>query len=70
MKRKHDKTLELTKTSLMVYAGEPGDTLQFSEYIQKNTRLYGLKHQYELKPKQVATFVRKELATSLRSRVF
>lgn len=70
MKTGTDKTIQLTPTCIMVYSGEQGDTTQFSEYIQKNVRLYSIKHSQHLSTKSVASFVRKQLATSLRSRVF
>jgi 20S proteasome alpha/beta subunit len=44
-------------------------TVQFAEYIQANIQLYGIRENYELSPKAVASFTRNELAKSLRSRV-
>lgn len=69
MKQGEDKTKVLTKTCLMVYSGEAGDTCQFGEYMQKNVMLYKMNHGYEMSVKSCATFIRKELATSMRSRV-
>nr|KAJ3422721.1 radical S-adenosyl methionine domain-containing protein 1 [Polyrhizophydium stewartii] len=68
MKRGEDKSVELTKHSLMLYSGESGDTVQFAEYIQRNVRLYGIRHSIELSPNAVASFTRREMAESLRSR--
>ncbi|ODQ58983.1 hypothetical protein WICANDRAFT_63486 [Wickerhamomyces anomalus NRRL Y-366-8] len=63
-----DKTRALSKHSLIAYTGESGDTVQFAEYIQANIQLYGIRENYELSPKAIASFTRNELAKSLRSR--
>ncbi|KAJ2782125.1 Proteasome subunit beta type-4 [Coemansia javaensis] len=68
MKHNEDKTYELTPHTLMSVSGEPGDTSNFSEYIQGNVRLYGVRNLQELTPSETASFVRGELATALRSR--
>ncbi|CAG8780885.1 12288_t:CDS:2, partial [Gigaspora rosea] len=68
MKSNEDKSCDLNKHNIMLYAGEAGDTVNFAEYIQRNVRLYGIRNGIELTPKAAATFTRKELATSLRSR--
>ena len=52
----------------MVYSGEPGDTVQFSEYVERNIKLYSMRTGIQLSPKAVASFTRRELADSLRSR--
>ena len=70
MKKGEDKSRVLNKTSLLLYTGEPGDTVQFAEYIQKNAQLYSMRHSVDLSPFGLASFVRKELAESLRSKVF
>ena len=69
LKRGHDKTKQLTNHSLMVYSGDAGDVCQFTEYVDKNCKLYSMQHGYDMSVDQCATFVRKELAASLRSRV-
>ena len=69
MKRGEDKSRLLTKHTVMLYTGEAGDTVQFSEFIQKNAQLYSKRHGVDLCPGGVASFVRRELAESLRSRV-
>ncbi|EGF78575.1 hypothetical protein BATDEDRAFT_30482 [Batrachochytrium dendrobatidis JAM81] len=68
MKRGEDKSRELTNHTLMVYSGEAGDTVQFAEYIQCNSRLHSIRHGIELSTNAIASFTRMELATSLRSR--
>ncbi|CAG8556555.1 11539_t:CDS:2 [Acaulospora colombiana] len=68
MKSTEDKSCELNKRITMLYSGEPGDTVYFAEYIQRNVKLYGIMNGIELTPKAAATFTRRELAKSLRSR--
>lgn len=47
-------------------AGEPGDRVQFSEYIIANLRLYALRNDIDLSTKAAANFTRSELAKALR----
>ncbi|KAI9670450.1 MAG: Proteasome subunit beta type-4 [Trizodia sp. TS-e1964] len=68
LKANDDKTRQLNQNTLMAFSGEPGDTVQFAEYIQANIQLYSMRHDTELAPAAVASYVRRELATSLRSR--
>ncbi|KAM0791587.1 hypothetical protein ACM66B_006030 [Microbotryomycetes sp. NB124-2] len=49
-------------------SGEPGDTIQFSEYIERNLRLYQIRHHIPLRPSSAASWTRNQLASSLRSR--
>ena len=42
--------------------------MQFAEYIQANIQLYSMRNSSELSPYEVSSFVRSELAKSLRSR--
>ena len=51
----------------MAVSGEAGDAIQFSEYISKNMQLYKMRNGYELSPKAVASFTRRNLADYLRS---
>lgn len=69
MKIGEDKSRELNPHTLMLFSGEPGDGVHFSEYIERNIKLYGIRNAIELSPKAVASFARRELADSLRSRV-
>lgn len=69
MKGTEDKSRELNAHTVMLYTGEPGDTVNFAEYIQRNIKLYGIRNGIELNPKATATFTRRQLADSLRSRV-
>ena len=49
-------------------AGEPGDVVQFAEYVGKNIQLYKMINGIELSPHACSNFTRHEMATSLRSR--
>ena len=42
--------------------------VQFAEYIQANIQLYSMRNDSDLGPAAIASFVRGELAKSLRSR--
>lgn len=46
----------------------PGDTVQFAEYVERNLRLYHIRNIYPLQPPSAASWIRRELADSLRSR--
>lgn len=63
-----DKTRILNKQTLLAYSGEAGDTIQFSEFVHANIRLYSMRNSTDLSPSAVAHFVRDNLASSLRSR--
>ncbi|CCH60939.1 hypothetical protein TBLA_0D04430 [Henningerozyma blattae CBS 6284] len=68
LKDTDDKTRQLSPHSLMAFSGEAGDTVNFAEYIQANVQLYTIRENNELSPQAVSSFVRKELAKSIRSR--
>jgi len=68
LKASDDKTRQLNKSTIMAYSGEAGDTVQFAEFIQANIALYTMRNETDLGPSAVASFVRGELARSLRSR--
>ena len=69
MKTGEDKSRVLNKNTLLLYSGDAGDPVQFAEYIQKNIKLYSIKHGNDLSPPAVAHFVRREMADALRTRV-
>ena len=46
----------------------PGDTIQFAEYVERNIRLYQIRNLYALRPSAAASWIRRSLAESLRSR--
>lgn len=66
IKHDEDKIISVDSHKLMAVVGKPGDRVQFSEYINANTRLYALRNGMGLSTKAVANFTRGELATSLR----
>lgn len=68
LKSSDDKTRPLNKHNLLAFSGEAGDTIQFAEYIQANIALYSMRNESDLGPSAVASFIRGELAKSLRSR--
>lgn len=69
LKQTDDKTRKLNSHNLIAFTGEAGDTVQFAEYIQANVQLYTMReNDIELSPKATASFVRNQLATSIRSR--
>ncbi|KAL1928624.1 hypothetical protein VTP01DRAFT_2410 [Rhizomucor pusillus] len=68
MKGTEDKSRDLNDHTVMMFSGEPGDTVNFAEYIQRNIKLYKIRNGIDLSPKAAATFTRRELADSLRSR--
>ncbi|KAJ8294320.1 putative proteasome subunit beta type-4 [Rhodotorula toruloides] len=68
MKADEDKQRVLGKHLVMAYSGEPGDTIQFAEYIERNLRLYQIRNHIPLRPPSAASWVRTQLASSLRSR--
>jgi len=45
-----------------------GDTVQFAEYVERNIRLAQIRNTYPLPPPSAASWIRRELADSLRSR--
>ena len=45
-----------------------GDTVQFAEYVERNIRLYQIRNLYPLRPSAAASWIRKAIADSLRSR--
>lgn len=67
---KHDqkKIHKLSDHLMMGVVGEPGDTLQFAEFIEKNIQLYKMRNGFELAPASAANFIQRNLSDSLRSR--
>ncbi|KAK1227491.1 Proteasome subunit beta type-4 [Marasmius sp. AFHP31] len=68
MKVDEDKIKDLGSHLLMAYSGEPGDTVQFAEYVERNIRLFQIRNNYALRPSAAASWIRRSLAQSLRSR--
>lgn len=68
MKQDQDKLFKLDQRIGIVVCGEPGDTMYFGEYIQKNIALYRMRNGYSLSPQAAANYTRNELAEHIRSR--
>ncbi|KAF9045744.1 20S proteasome subunit [Hymenopellis radicata] len=68
MKVDEDRIKTLSSHLLMAYSGEPGDTIQFSEFVERNIRLFQIRNNYPLRPSAAASWIRRSLAQSLRSR--
>jgi 20S proteasome subunit beta 4 len=45
-----------------------GDTIQFAEFVERNIRLYQIRNIYALRPAAAASWIRRSLAESIRSR--
>jgi len=67
-KKDQDKMFTLSDSLLMAAGGDPGDVTQFAEYIAKNIQLYRMRNSYDLSVKGAASFTRRNLADSLRTR--
>ncbi|KAF8749890.1 Clathrin assembly protein ap47 [Rhizoctonia solani] len=65
MKSNEDKTKILGPNLVMAYSG---DTVQFAEYVERNLRLYQMRYVHPLRPPSAASWIRRSLADSLRSR--
>jgi 20S proteasome subunit beta 4 len=61
-----DADVEANSQKLIAMSGEPGDRVQFSEFVIANVRLYALRNDRRLSTHAVAHFTRRELATALR----
>jgi 20S proteasome subunit beta 4 len=66
MKHDEEKIVAVDDHRLLVTSGEPGDRVQFGEFVCANIRLRNLRHQVRTSTKAVASFCRGELATALR----
>jgi 20S proteasome subunit beta 4 len=45
-----------------------GDTIQFAEFVERNLRLHHIRYHHPLRPQSAASWIRRSLAQSLRSR--
>lgn len=68
IKATDNKTKVLNESNIMAFTGESGDTTQFAEHVAANVQLKGLRDGYDMRSNEIASFVRHELATSLRTR--
>jgi len=70
IKHDEDKLIEVDERILMGITGEPGDRVQFSEYVSANVRLSALRNETRLSTSAVAHYARGELAAALRKRPY
>ena len=61
--------IKLGSKKLMSVVGEPGDAVQFSEFVQKNLQLYKMRNGYEMSTQSMSAYTRRVLADALRSSV-
>lgn len=54
--------------NIIILSNLVGDTVQFAEYVERNIRLYQIRNLYALRPPSAASWIRRALAESLRSR--
>lgn len=66
-KQDQDKMIKLGSKKLMSVVGEPGDAVQFSEFVQKNLQLYKMRNGYEMSTQSMSAYTRRVLADALRS---
>jgi 20S proteasome subunit beta 4 len=62
------KIYSLSERLVMAVCGEPGDSVSFAEYVEKNINLYKMRNGFELSTRSAATFIRGTVAEYLRSR--
>jgi len=67
VKHDEDKILPLDGSKLLGCVGELGDTKNFTEFIQKNIALYGLRNGCALSTHATAHYVRGEIAHAIRN---
>jgi len=67
-KSDENKIKELGPHLAMAYGGEPGDTNNFADYVERNMRLYAIRHHHPLLPHAASSWIRRSLADSIRSR--
>ncbi|ORX34282.1 hypothetical protein BD324DRAFT_637373 [Kockovaella imperatae] len=68
MKSDENKIRALGPHLAMAYGGETGDTEQFTDYVERNMRLYHIRNHNALLPPAASAWIRRQLAQSLRSR--
>lgn len=66
MKLDEDKIMELDSHKLLGGVGPHGDRVHFTEFVQRNLKLYRFRNSLTLGMHATANFVRTELATALR----
>lgn len=64
-----DKIMQVSDKLLMGVNGDSGDIAQFSQYINKNLKLYAIKNGYQLDTTAAVHFTRTTMADYLRREV-
>ena len=70
MKHEEDKCMAVDSHRMLVTSGEPGDRVQFGDFICANIRLRNMRHQVTTSTKAVASYARQELAKALRQKPY
>lgn len=70
MKSTEEKFRELGNNVSMAYSGEPGEGVNFAEFVEANVKLYEMKNGIPLDTKAVAHYTRRLIADALRTKVF
>eukprot|EP01036_Dinobryon_divergens_P051778 gene51778-69300_t len=65
-KHDQDKIMELDSHKLLAGSGPQADCSNFTEFIQKNLKLYELNNDLKLDSQAAANYIRSELAQALR----
>jgi len=68
MKSDQNKIKAIGPHLAIAYGGEPGDTDNLADYIDRNLRLYHMRNHTTLLPMSASAWVRRVLAESIRSR--
>lgn len=73
-KQDKDKIMELDtrvpNPKLLASAGDPSDCVSFTEFIQKNMELQYWENSLQMTTHGAANYIRKEMATNLRKRMY
>ena len=65
-KQDEDKVMVLDKSKLLGTSGNSSDSVNFSEFVQKNLALYEISSGLKLSTHATANFIRGQLATAIR----
>ncbi|KAH0785935.1 proteasome subunit beta type-2 [Histomonas meleagridis] len=66
MSEEYDRIVEVDKRNALAMAGETGDSLQLSEYIQGNVALYKYRNGIELSTEAMSHYIRSIMAEAIR----
>ncbi|XP_026746716.1 proteasome subunit beta type-2-like [Trichoplusia ni] len=66
MKQDENKMYRISDNLVMGIIGEPGDTIQFAQFITKNVQLYRMRNNYQLDTAAAVHFTRKTLMEAFK----